>query len=164
MTHPFISQKNSPGLERLPEGRLAGFCCDEGNCPECLRAYREAYREGLAFRRRERAARKLRQSSPDGLKTAAQAAAKLNCSIKTLIGHVASGALRCVDVGRGEKRRRPRFADADLNECIANQTRKVTPSPSAAIRALRSGSTTSRSTIVAFSDLQKGRRDGKPKS
>ena len=53
MTHPLISQKNSPRIERLPAGRLAGFCCDEGNCPECLRAYRE----GLAFLRQERAAR-----------------------------------------------------------------------------------------------------------
>jgi len=32
----------------LPEGRLAGFCCDEGNCPECLRAYREARQERAA--------------------------------------------------------------------------------------------------------------------
>src|SRR5215471_13952830 len=60
-------------------------------------------------------ARKPRQSPPDGLKTAAQAAAKLNCSIKTLNGHVASGALRYVDVGHGRKRRHIRFADADLD-------------------------------------------------
>jgi hypothetical protein len=53
MTPSLISQKNSPGIERLPAGRLAGFCCAAGNCPECLRAYRR----GLAFMRQERAAR-----------------------------------------------------------------------------------------------------------
>jgi hypothetical protein len=36
---------------------------------------------------------------PGGLKTAAQAAAKLNCSIKTLKGHVAAGELRYVSIG-----------------------------------------------------------------
>jgi hypothetical protein len=36
------------------------------------------------------ATRKPRQPPPDGLKTAAQAAAKLNCSIKTLNSHIAS--------------------------------------------------------------------------
>ena len=58
--------------------------------------------------------RKPRHPPPDGLKTAAQAAARLGCSIKTLNGHVASGALRYVDIGRGRKRRHIRFADADL--------------------------------------------------
>jgi len=53
MTHsPHIT--SNPKIERLPKERfVAGFCCDEGNCPECLRAYRE----GLAFVRQERAAR-----------------------------------------------------------------------------------------------------------
>src|SRR5215471_15461255 len=67
--------------------------------------------------------RKPRQSPPDGLKNAAQAAAKLNCSIKTLRAHVAAGELRYVIIGKGTKRRRIRFADADLNEFVANQTR-----------------------------------------
>src|SRR5215467_11647902 len=48
MTLPLISQ-----IERLPAGRLAGFCCDEGNCAPCLRAYHE----GRAFMRQEHAAR-----------------------------------------------------------------------------------------------------------
>src|SRR5262249_60011008 len=38
--------------------------------------------------------RKPRQPVPGGLLTAAQAAAKLNCSIKTLNAHVAAGDLR----------------------------------------------------------------------
>jgi hypothetical protein len=61
MTLPLI-QKDSLGIERLPAD-FAGFCCEDRNCPECLRAYRK----GLAFMRQERAARrKLRQSLPDG--------------------------------------------------------------------------------------------------
>src|SRR5262249_24473458 len=66
-----------------------------------------------------------RKSPPDGLKTGAQAAAKLGCSIKTLNGHVESGALRYVDIGHGRKRRRIRFTDSDIDSFIANQTRKV---------------------------------------
>src|SRR5262245_45950394 len=82
MTLPLISQKNSPGLERLPEGRLAGFCCDEGNCPECLRAYRE----GLAFMRQERAARvgqvTPRKPRQPTLASALKQAAKAGKSVK----------------------------------------------------------------------------------
>src|SRR5262249_50091024 len=102
-----------PKIERLPAGGLPGWCCEERNCPECLRIYRE----GLALRRQERAARrKLRQSSPDGLKTAAQAAIKLNCSIKTLRAHVAAGDLRYVSIGKGTKRPRRMFTDPDIND------------------------------------------------
>src|SRR5215831_12018935 len=107
--------------------------------------------------------RKLRPSPPDGLKTAAQAAARLGCSIKTLNGHVASGALKFVAIGHGKRRTRKMFADPDLNEFIANQTRKVTPCPSAATRARRSGSTDSKSEIVSFSEVQRRRRSAKPK-
>src|SRR5262245_52790259 len=41
-----------PKIERLPAD-FAGFCCAARNCPECL----QAYRNGLEFMRRERAAR-----------------------------------------------------------------------------------------------------------
>jgi len=92
---PHITSR--PGIERLP-AELAGFCCEDLNCPECLRLYRK----GLALRR---AARKPRLSPPDGLKSAAQAAAKLGCSVKTLNGHVASGALKYIALGHGKKRR-----------------------------------------------------------
>src|SRR5262245_38926120 len=98
--------------------------------------------------------RKPRQSPPDGLKTAAQAAAKLGISIKTLNGHVASGALKYVAIGHGKRRARKMFTDADLNEFIANQTRKEPPCLSDATRGRRFTRTTSRSTVVAFSALR----------
>src|SRR6516164_3532619 len=67
---------------------------------------------------------------PDGLRTPAEAARKLRCSVKTLFGHVASGALRYVAIGHGTKRPRKRFADADLDAFIESQTRKDVPCPS----------------------------------
>src|SRR5262249_277092 len=65
---------------------------------------------------RPRKLRQPRQSPPGGLLTAAQAAAKLGISVKTLNGHVASGALRYVAIGHGTKRPRKMFTDADINE------------------------------------------------
>src|SRR5262249_53512472 len=122
MTHPLLSQKNPPGIARLP-AELAGFCCEDLNCPECLRLYRQ----GLALRRQELAPSTLRLPPSDGLKSAAEAAAKLGCSVKTLNGHVAFGALRYVSIGHGTKRPRRMFTDADLDDFIANQTRKDSP-------------------------------------
>jgi hypothetical protein len=109
------------------------------------------------------APRKLRQSSPDGLRTSDEAARKLGCSTKTLNGHVAAGDLRYVIIGKGKKRPRRMFTDADINEFVSSQTRKEPPCLSDATRGRRSGSTTSKSEIVAFSALQRRRRDVKPK-
>ena len=87
---------------------------------------------------------------PDGLRPAAEAAAKLRCSIKTLNGHVESGALRYVVIGHGTKRPRRMFTDADLNEFIANQTRKDVPCPSSASNARRIINSTSSAEVIAF--------------
>jgi len=110
-------------------------------------------------------ARKPRQSSPDGLKTVAQAAAKLGCSIKTLNGHVASGALKYVAIGHGTKRPRRRFTDADLNEFIANQTRKDVPCPSTRTEtaARRISTSTSKCEVIGFTARRNARRGAKPK-
>jgi hypothetical protein len=107
--------------------------------------------------------RKPRQSSPGGLKTAAQAAAKLNCSIKTLRAHVAAGDLRYVSLGKGRKRSRRMFANSDINEFITNQTRKDVPCPSTRTRGRRTGNTDSKSEIVSFSEAQRRRRSVRPK-
>jgi hypothetical protein len=101
--------------------------------------------------------------TPDGLLTRAQAAAKLNCSLRTLDGHVASGALRYVVIGHGKKRPRRMFTAADLDEFIANQTRKDVPCPSIASGARRSGSSISGFEVIAFTGLRNARPGGKPK-
>jgi hypothetical protein len=101
---------------------------------------------------------------PDGLRTPAEAARKLGCSTKTLLGHVASGALHYVDLGHGKKRPRYRFTDADLDEFIANRTRKDSPTcRSDATRARRSTHTTFKSEVVAFTARPNARTSGKRK-
>jgi Helix-turn-helix domain len=101
---------------------------------------------------------------PDGLLTMAEAAAKLGCSIKTLKAHVEAGALSYVVIGRGSKRPRKMFTAADLNEFIANQTRKDSPAcPSTATRARHSGNSTSSGDVIAFSAQPKPQTGGKPK-
>jgi Helix-turn-helix domain len=114
---------------------------------------------------RAEGARKPRHPPADGLKTAVQAAAKLGCSVKTLNGHIASGALRYVDVGHGKKRRRIRFTDADLNEFIANQTRKDVPCPSTRTEtaARRISTSTSKCEVIGFTARRDARRGVKPK-
>ena len=105
----------------------------------------------------------VRARPPDGLRMKIEAAAKLGCSVKALDGYIKAGALRYVPLGHGTKRVRKMLADTDLNEFITNQTRKDSPCPSAATRARRSGSTDSKSEIVSFSEVQRGRRSAKPK-
>jgi hypothetical protein len=107
--------------------------------------------------------RKRRVTPPDGLKTAAQAAAKLNCSLRTLDGYVASGTLKYVAGGLGKQRTRKLFTDVDIAEFIATQTRQENPCPFDATRGRRSGSSISRSTVVAFSGLQRRPSGAKPK-
>jgi len=100
---------------------------------------------------------------PDGLRTPAEAASKLGCSIKTLNGHIASGALGYVIIGHGKKRPRKMFTDGDLNAFITNQTRKDVPCPSTASRARRSSTSNSESTVIAFTAAPKPRPGAKPK-
>lgn len=103
------------------------------------------------------------QRPPDGLRTASEAAAKLGCSVKTLNGHVAVGALNYVIIGHGRKRPRKMFSDADLDAFIEAQTRKDVPCPSFAIRARHTGASTSKSKVIAFSAVPRPRPGGKRK-
>jgi hypothetical protein len=107
--------------------------------------------------------RKPRQSPPDGLKTSAQAAARLGCSLKTLNGHIATGTLKYIAIGHGKRRMRKMFADSDLTAFIAMQTRQENPCPSDATRGRRSTSSISRPNVFAFTEAQRRRRDAKPK-
>jgi hypothetical protein len=91
----------------------------------------------------------------DGLRTKAEAAAKLGCSTKTVDGYVSTGVLHYVALGHGKKRRRKMFADADLDEFIANQTRKVTPCPSTAGRVRPTGTSTFTGKVIDFTAPRK---------
>jgi excisionase family DNA binding protein len=117
--------------------------------------------EGRAI---ERAARKQRARGPDDPLTMAEAAAKLGCSVKTLKGHIEAGRLRYFTTGHGSKRRRKMVTAAELNEFIAAQSRKdSSPCPSTKTRARRSGSSISRSAVIAFTARPNARPSGKRK-
>src|SRR5262245_17886065 len=97
---------------------------------------------------------------PDGLLTPAEAARRLRCSVKTLNAHVAAGDVRYVSIGKGRKRPRKMFTDADLDAFITAQTRKDSPCPFTASRVRRSSTSNSASEVIAFTDQPKPRPGG----
>jgi hypothetical protein len=108
--------------------------------------------------------RKPRAAAPGGLLlTGAQAAARLNCSIKTLNAHVDARDIRYVIIGKGTKRPRRYFNIADLDAFIAAQTREALPCPSTASRARRSGTSISGGEVIDFTAPRKPPTDDKRK-
>ncbi|MBY5363587.1 helix-turn-helix domain-containing protein [Rhizobium leguminosarum] len=100
----------------------------------------------------------------DKLITTKQAATHLAISTKTLLCHVRKGRLGYVDVGT-ETRTIRRFSPSQLEEFILRRRVKETSScPSIGPRATLTTTTTSRSTAIAFTDLQKPEADGKRSS
>jgi hypothetical protein len=125
--------------------------------------HRRRLRSGVFTAKPMRRVRSPRIVPPHGLRTPAEAAARLGCSVKTLNGHIASGALRYVITGHGEKRPRKMFTDADLDAFIEAQTRKDSPCPSTAIRARHSGSSISSGAVIAFTAQPRPRPGAKPR-
>jgi hypothetical protein len=85
-----------------------------------------------------------------------EAAAKLNMSVKMLMGHVYAGRIRYIDIGSGGKRKTYRFTPYMLQVFIDNQLKRETPK-CLSTKALKAHSTvtTSNSTVVAFSAVPK---------
>src|SRR5262245_52645807 len=101
---------------------------------------------------------------PDGLLTLAEVARRLRCSEKTLRAHLDAGDLRYVIIGKGTKRPRKMIAPADLDDFIANQTRKDSPvCRYIASRARRSSTSNSASEVIAFTGQPRPRPGAKPK-
>ncbi|WP_461510771.1 helix-turn-helix domain-containing protein [Rhizobium leguminosarum] len=89
------------------------------------------------------------------LLTAAEAAARLAISIKTLRRHVASGHLRCVNIGT-ERRVHLRFAISQLTDFMRNrQPLEASTCPSINPRRARTTSTIFKSAAIAFTALPK---------
>lgn len=109
--------------------------------------------------------RRPRPPVPNGLRTLAEGAARLGCSVRTLRGHIASGAISYVVIGHGRKRPRKMLTDADIDTFIANQTRKDLPisCPSIAARARHTFTSTSKSEVIAFTARPNARPGVKPK-
>jgi hypothetical protein len=145
---------------RQPQAELARL---EALLTERDSALSEAVEERDHLRKRPLRQRKPRISTPNGLRTTAEAAARLGCSIKTLNGHVDAGDLRYVRIGQGKKRPRRMFTDSDLDAFIAAQTQTDTPCRSIASRVHRTGTPNSKSTVVAFTAAPKPRPGAKPK-
>lgn len=94
------------------------------------------------------------------LLTAEAAAARLGITESTLRRHVAAGTIPTVTIGLGAKRPRYRFDPADL-ETFVKGRKKFEGAPCQSIKKASRKPTISisGSTIVAFSDLVKQRRD-----
>jgi excisionase family DNA binding protein len=103
------------------------------------------------------------RKNPDDPMTMGEAAARIGCSVKTLRGHIASGALRYVVIGHGRKRPHKRIAPADLNAFIEAQTRKDVACLSIETRARPTGNSTSKSEVIAFSARRSARLGAKRK-
>jgi hypothetical protein len=128
-----------------------------------VRVSQERMSESFDVSKPAKRKRKPRIRESDGLRTASEAAAKLGCSIKTLKGHVASGAVRYVITGHGTKRPRKMFTDADLNKFIEAQTRKDSPPCPSASRTRPTGTMISSGEVVAFTARPRKPTSAKPK-
>ena len=98
------------------------------------------------------------------LKTPKQAAERLQISVEQLIGFVRDGELRYVNLGRGKKRPRRMFTDDDLEELIERRKRKeATGCLSTDQPSRRTGNSTSKSEVIAFTARPSARSAEKPK-
>ena len=92
-----------------------------------------------------------------------QAAKKLDISEDQVTGLVLDGELSYINVGRGRKRPRMRFAEEDLEELIARRRRReayLSTSP----KSHRSTSTTSGSEVIGFTARRNAKLAKKPKN
>ncbi|WP_442872907.1 helix-turn-helix domain-containing protein [Aurantimonas sp. C2-3-R2] len=99
---------------------------------------------------------RLASMSTEPLHTPAETAAIIGISLKTLRDHVKLGRIRSIVVGSGTKRKTRRFTSKNIASFIENQKVRETPAcPSTKAPNHHSTGTTSKSTVVAFSALQK---------
>lgn len=94
-----------------------------------------------------------------------QAARKLGISEDQTRGLVQDGELQFINVGRGKKRPRMRFTEADLDDLIERRRRKSNPlCQSTNRRNHRIGNTTSRPEVIGFTARRNAQLAKTPKS
>ena len=93
-----------------------------------------------------------------------EAARWLGVSTKTMKGYVDDGDLRYINLGRGKKKRRMMFTEADLQEFVERRAQRETPCQSIVRKAPRSTTSTSNSGVVAFTALRERRTGVTPKA
>jgi hypothetical protein len=157
---PNITESGGPLVVDIPPG-----CGRERMLARLLRwpKIADEVRRRAERRANGQRTRRPRIRPPDGLRTPAEAAAKLGCSTKTLDGYVSTGALHYVALGHGKKRQRKMFSDPDLDAFITAQTRKDSPCPSTAGRARPTGTSTFTGEVIDFTGPRKPPRDAKPR-
>ena len=93
-----------------------------------------------------------------------EVAQRLQISVEQVRGLVGDGELSYINLGRGKKRPRMRFAEEDVDALIERRRRKITPCLSTSRKSLPTGSTTSRSHVVGFMAQRAARLAGPLKS
>ena len=92
-----------------------------------------------------------------------QAAKKLDISEEQARGLVQDGELQFINVGRGKKRPRMRFTEADIDDLIERRRRKSNPlCLSTNRKSHRFTSTTSKPEVIGFTALRNARLEKKP--
>jgi len=86
-----------------------------------------------------------------------QAARKLGITNDQTRGLIQDGELPYINVGRGKKRPRLRFTEADLDELIERRRRKSEPCPSTNRESHRIGNTISKSKVIGFTAQRNAR-------
>jgi len=100
---------------------------------------------------------------PEALMTPSQAAEIIGTSVKTLMGHVKNGRIRCIVVGGGQRRKRRRFTQQNIDSFIKRQKiRECLPCPSTGSQIRLSTNTTFKSTVVDFMAVPKPGASPKP--
>ena len=91
------------------------------------------------------------------LLTLEKAAEKLGICVRTLRDHVRYGEISYIVLGRGVKRRRRMFDEADL-EAFKERQRRIDQCQSTSQKTRRSSISTSNVPVVAFTALRNARR------
>ena len=92
-----------------------------------------------------------------------RAARKLGISEDQTRGLVQDGELQFINLGRGKKRPRMRFTEADLDELIERRRRKIAPCLSTNRRNHRSTNTTSKPVVIGFTALRNAQLEKRQK-
>ena len=93
-----------------------------------------------------------------------RAARKLGISEDQARGLIKDGELQFINLGRGKKRPRMRFTEADLDELIERRRRKITPCLSTNRRNHRIGNSTSKPEVIGFMARRNAQIAKTPKS
>ncbi|NEU95672.1 helix-turn-helix domain-containing protein [Bradyrhizobium sp. UFLA 03-164] len=103
-------------------------------------------------------------ASSDCLLTPHEAACKLNITVDQLNAFAQDGEIAYINVGRGKKRPRRRYAEEDIQEFLERRRRREVPCQSIATSARRTTNSISSTKVVGFMAARSARRDAMQKN